>query len=76
MGCNDDNDEYQYNQKEIITIQKSLQKVDSRINVYTLDVESILKRIQPLYLTLLEKSKHLFTLSVLLIKEHERELNN
>lgn len=76
MGCNDDNDEYQYNQKEIITIQKSLQEVDSRINAYTLNVDSILKNIQPLYSTLLEKSKHLFELSVLLIEEQERKLNS
>lgn len=75
MGCNEDNDEYQHSQKELTNIQNNLKVIDSQINTYISDIDLILKNIQPVYFALLDKSKHLFNLSVLLIEEQEKRLN-
>lgn len=75
MGCNEDNDEYQHSQKELTNIQNNLKVIDSQINTYISDIDSILKNTQPVYFALLDKSKHLFDLSVSLIEEQEKRLN-
>lgn len=76
MGYSEENEEYQNNQKDLKNIQNVLQKIDIRINAYTSDTDSILKKIQPIYFTLMDKSKKLFDLSVLLMEEQEKNLNN